>query len=81
MLMAQKLHGSNKAKASDIPSRSTDHNSGGKSGGVCDQRKDRIFVVFPAMEKIILLATVPIRQSEVRQIITIILRETSMSHY
>ena len=37
--LAQKLHGSNKAKASDIPSGSTDHNPGGKSGGVVRPKK------------------------------------------
>ena len=37
--LAQKLHGSNKAKASDIPSGSTDHNPWGKSGGVVRPKK------------------------------------------
>ena len=52
--------------------------------GELDNRKYRIFVVFfffSVMEKIILLSTAPIRQSEVRQIITIIPRKTNVSHY
>ena len=37
--LAQKLHGSNKARACDIPSGSADHNPGGKSGGVVRPKK------------------------------------------
>lgn len=37
--LAQKLDGSNKARASDIPSGSTDHNPGGNSGGGARPKK------------------------------------------
>ena len=73
--LAQKLDGSNKARASDIPSGSTDQNPGGKSGGVVRPKKRQNIRCFSCNGEN------HIARDEVRQIITIILRETSVSHY